>query len=168
MGQSTSSPLQDCLTKAVGGSNVAFQSNVFYQTTDVKRYNLDINVNPLAITYPSTNQQVASVISCASANKAKVQARSGGHSYGNFALGGGDTSTVVVDLNKFQQFNMDQQSWIATVGAGTLLADVTDKMQQYGRAMAHGTCPQVGIGGHATIGKSPYAYRAMNHANVIV
>jgi FAD/FMN-containing dehydrogenase len=140
------------LTTAVGGSNVAFPGPL-YGMTDVKRYNLDIDVKPLAITYPTTNDEVASVVTCARNNEAKVQARSGGHSYGNFALGGGDTSTVVVDLGKFQQFDIDQSSWVATVGAGTLLADVTDKMQKYGRAMAHGTCPQVGIGGHATIGE---------------
>jgi len=134
------------------GSNVAFPGP-FWQLTDVKRYNLDIDSNPAAITYPSTNAQVASVVTCARTNNAKVQARSGGHSYANFALGGADGgSTVVVDLKNFQQFSIDQQSWIATIGAGTLLGDVTKRLEQHGRAMAHGTCPQVGIGGHATIG----------------
>jgi hypothetical protein len=48
---------------------------------------------------------------------------------------------------------MDEKTWRATVGAGTLLGDVTKRMHDAGgRAMAHGTCPQVGIGGHATIG----------------
>lgn len=48
---------------------------------------------------------------------------------------------------------MDRTTWRATVGAGTLLGDVTKRMHDAGgRAMAHGTCPQVGIGGHATIG----------------
>jgi FAD/FMN-containing dehydrogenase len=154
MGQTSSAPsaaLRSCLTQAVN-SNVAFP-NPLWQLSDVKRYNLDIDSNPAAITYPSSNEQVAKVITCARDNKAKVQARSGGHSYGNFALGGADGgNTVVVDLGKFQQFSIDNQSWIATIGAGTLLGDVTDKLQEHGRAMAHGTCPQVGIGGHATIG----------------
>jgi len=157
MGQSTSTPaaaaLQNCLKTAVGSQNVAFPS-AFWQLSDVKRYNLDIDSNPAAITYPKSNEQVASVVTCARNNKAKVQARSGGHSYGNFALGGGieGVNTVVVDLKNFRQFAMDEESWVATIGAGTLLGDVTDKLQQHGRAMAHGTCPQVGIGGHATIG----------------
>lgn len=48
---------------------------------------------------------------------------------------------------------MDTTSWQATVGAGTLLGDLTKKMHKNGnRAMAHGTCPQVGLSGHATIG----------------
>ncbi|KIW00659.1 uncharacterized protein PV09_07846 [Verruconis gallopava] len=152
MGQSPSTPLANCLTQAVGSGNVAFPGP-FWEITDVKPYNLDITPSPAAITYPSTNEEVASIITCARSNNAKVQARSGGHSYGNFGLGGGGTTdTVVVDLKNFQQFDVDQESWIATVGAGTLLGDLTDEMQKYGRAMAHGTCPQVGIGGHATIG----------------
>lgn len=81
-----------------------------------------------------------------------MQARSGGHSYANYSLGGID-GAVVVDLKHFQQFSMDQTTWRATVGAGTLLGYLTVRMYQADRrAMAHGTCPQVGIGGHATIG----------------
>jgi FAD/FMN-containing dehydrogenase len=53
----------------------------------------------------------------------------------------------------FQQFSMDNSTWQATIGSGTLLADVTSRLHGAGgRAIAHGTCPQVGIGGHATIG----------------
>ena len=59
----------------------------------------------------------------------------------------------MVDLKNFQQFSIDKNTWQATIGGGTLLRDVTKKLHENGnRAMAHGTCPQVGIGGHATIG----------------
>jgi len=48
---------------------------------------------------------------------------------------------------------MNHDTWRATVGAGTLLGDLTKRMYVAGnRAMAHRVCPQVGIGGHATIG----------------
>jgi FAD/FMN-containing dehydrogenase len=48
---------------------------------------------------------------------------------------------------------MDKSTWQATIGGGTLLGDVTKRLHENGnRAMAHGTCPQVGIGGHAAIG----------------
>lgn len=67
--------------------------------------------------------------------------------------GNGDGNTIVVDLKHFQQFSMNKETWVATLGAGHLLGDVTKKLLANGqRAMAHGTCPQVGIGGHATIG----------------
>lgn len=71
-----------------------------------------------------------------------------------FQLGlGGQNGAVVVDLVNFKQFSMDTTTWQATIGAGTLLGEVTDQLHNHGgRAIAHGTCPQVGIGGHATIG----------------
>lgn len=48
---------------------------------------------------------------------------------------------------------MDDTTHVATIGAGTLLSDVTPRLYNAGgRAMAHGTCPQVGSGGHFTIG----------------
>lgn len=48
---------------------------------------------------------------------------------------------------------MDSTNWEATIGAGTLLGDVTQRLHDAGgRAMSHGTCPQVGSGGHFTIG----------------
>lgn len=66
---------------------------------------------------------------------------------------GGEDGAVVVDMVNFQQFSMDNSTWQATIGSGTLLADVTSRLHDAGgRAIAHGTCPQVGIGGHATIG----------------
>lgn len=47
---------------------------------------------------------------------------------------------------------MDTNTWQAKFGGGHKLSDVTDKLHENGkRAIAHGTCPGVGIGGHATI-----------------
>ena len=56
-------------------------------------------------------------------------------------------------MKNFQHFDMDKSTWIATIGAGTLLDDVTKRLNNAGgRAIAHGICPQVGAGGHLTIG----------------
>ena len=47
----------------------------------------------------------------------------------------------MVDLKHFQDFEMDRRTWRATIGAGTLLGDLTKRMHVAGnRAMAHGTC----------------------------
>lgn len=52
----------------------------------------------------------------------------------------------------FKDFSMDKKTWQATIGAGTRLGEVTTKLHDAGgRAIAHGVCPGVGIGGHATI-----------------
>jgi FAD/FMN-containing dehydrogenase len=121
MGQKPSSPLGQCLTDAIGSAKVALPDKPLYQLIDVRPYNLDIAVSPLAVTYPGSNEDVAAVIKCATTNSAKVQARSGGHSYGNYGLGGGNNNTVVIDLENFDQFSMDTNTWIATLGAGYLL-----------------------------------------------
>jgi FAD/FMN-containing dehydrogenase len=47
---------------------------------------------------------------------------------------------------------MDTTTWRATIGAGTLLGELDKRLHSHNRAMAHGTCPKVGIGGYATIG----------------
>ncbi|KAF2189833.1 Glucooligosaccharide oxidase [Zopfia rhizophila CBS 207.26] len=154
MGNTSSTAVQKCLTSAVGGNTAlwAYKGTPLYQLNHVKPYNLDIPVTPAVVTYPQTVDHVAAIVKCAADNNLKVQPRSGGHSYGNYGLGGADDA-IVVDLKNFQQFSIDKSSWQATIGAGHLLGDVTKKLHENGgRAMSHGTCPQVGIGGHATIG----------------
>lgn len=48
---------------------------------------------------------------------------------------------------------MDSKTHVASIGGGMRLGDVTKKLLDAGnRAIAHGTCPDVGIGGHATMG----------------
>lgn len=73
---------------AVGNdkSLVAAPTKLFYQSRDVRRYNLAIPLTPAAVTYPKTAQQVAEIIKCATDQGLKVQARSGGHSYGNYGM----------------------------------------------------------------------------------
>ncbi|OCL13266.1 Glucooligosaccharide oxidase [Glonium stellatum] len=154
MGNTSSTAVGTCLSNAVSGNNalLAFPNKPLYQLTDVKPYNLDIPVTPAAVTYPQTADHVAAIIKCATKSNLKVQPRCGGHSYGNYGIGG-VSGAIVIDLKNMQQFSMDTTTWTATIGGGTLLADVTKRLHDAGgRAMAHGTCPQVGLGGHATIG----------------
>ena len=65
---------------------------------------------------------------------------------------GGTDGALSIDMVNFQEFSMDNSTWQATIGAGTLLDDITTQLHDAGgRAIAHGTCPGVGLGGHATI-----------------
>ncbi|GAB1319837.1 Berberine bridge enzyme [Madurella fahalii] len=153
MGNSPSA-LQQCI-ETVGNGRVGFAgfpSNPLYQVAWVKPYNLDIPVSPAAVVRPQTAEDISGVIKCAAANNVKVQTKSGGHSYGNYGLGGVD-GAVAIDMVNFQHFSIDDSTWQATIGAGTRLGEVSEKLHKAGgRAMAHGVCPGVGIGGHATIG----------------
>lgn len=65
---------------------------------------------------------------------------------------GGEDGALVIDLMNMKDFSMDTNTWQATIGGGTKLSDLTKKLHDNGkRAISHGTCPGVGIGGHATI-----------------
>jgi len=128
----------------------AFPNKHLYQQEDVKRYNLDVKTTPAAVTYPKTTTQVSALVKVAVEHGLKVQPKSGGHSFANFSCPDGG---ILIDLKHFKQYSIDTATWRAIVGAGVALGDLTKLMyDSHHRAMAHGVCPQVGIGGHATIG----------------
>jgi FAD/FMN-containing dehydrogenase len=80
----TQSALQQCI-ETVGNGRMgfaAFPNPLTYQSTWVQPYNLDIPVAPAAVVRPQTAKDISGVIKCAAANDVKVQAKSGGHSYG--------------------------------------------------------------------------------------
>lgn len=145
--------LNSCLSNICTGSSdcVAFNDvldTISYQLDWVERYNLAIDVTPDAVIRPNCTEAVAAAVRCAADNGYKVQARSGGHSYANFGLGDG---ALTIDLVNLQQYSMNETTWYATIGAGMKLGDIDSNLTQTGRAFAHGVCPGVGIGGHATI-----------------
>ena len=128
----------------------AFPSTLLYQEEYVKPYNLDFKTKPAAVTFPKTTAQVAAIVKAAAKSGLSVQPKSGGHSYANFSSPDGG---VLIDLKYFTHYSIDTKTWRATVGARVKLGDLTKLMfDSHSRAMAHGVCPQVGIGGHATIG----------------
>jgi hypothetical protein len=66
---------------------------------------------------------------------------------------------MMIDLEQFQTVSVDA-SGIATVGAGLRLGNMASAIyNQAQRALPHGTCPGVGIGGHATHGGYGYSSR---------
>ena len=78
------SALQQCLEGIGNGRTgfAGFPGSPGYQTSWVQPYNLDIQVVPAAVVRPQTAEDVSGIVKCAAANNLKVQAKSGGHSYG--------------------------------------------------------------------------------------
>lgn len=125
-----------------------------------KPYNLRLPYTPAVIVLPTTVQHVSDAVICASQNGIKVQAKSGGHSYASYAFTGRDGG-LVVDLERFQQISLDSNG-IAKVGGGVRLGNLALGIYNQNnarRALSHGTCPGVGIGGHATHGGYGYSSR---------
>lgn len=67
---------------------------------------------------------------------------------------------MVIDLQQFQNITVDKEG-IAMVGGGVRLGNLALGLyNQSQRAVPHGTCPGVGIGGHMTHGGYGYDSRA--------
>ncbi|KAI1266944.1 Glucooligosaccharide oxidase [Xylariaceae sp. FL1019] len=121
-------------------------------------YNSRVPVEPEIIILPKTTEEVSQAVVCASNHGLRVQARSGGHSYASHSNGGAD-GAVVVDLRHLQEV-MVAYNGIASVGGGVRLGTLALACQKAGTALAHGTCPAVGIGGHFTHGGFGLSSRA--------
>lgn len=132
------------------GINFVTPSNPFWNLYS-KTYNSRVPVIPDIVTVPATIEQVSQAVRCAASHGLKVQARSGGHSYASHSNGGVDGSAVV-DLRELQSIRISEPG-IVVVGGGVRLGNLAIAIFNMGNlALAHGTCPAVGIGGHFTHG----------------
>lgn len=151
----SSVPLADCL----GKKNVPIRlisSPDFPQRA--KPYNLRFSYTPAVIVLPTTTRHVSDAVTCARENNVKVQAKSGGHSYAAYSLGG-RSGSMVIDLENFQEISVDA-NFVAKVGGGVRLGNLALGIyNKTRRALPHGTCPGVGLGGHATHGGFGYSSR---------
>ncbi|KZT57880.1 Glucooligosaccharide oxidase [Calocera cornea HHB12733] len=123
-----------------------------------RAYNRRLKIAPAAIVYPATPAEVSAAVLCAANCGTPVVARSGGHSYAGYSLGGQDGS-LVVDLSGLNGAVFEKEGEIMHVQTGNRLGDVASALKSVGRALPHGTCPPVGLGGHAAFGGFGFASR---------
>ena len=120
---------------------------------------------------------ITQAVACASDVRVAVTARSGGHSYGAYSLGGAVSSSsrhpssshhgdaepnpdrpipgepsLVIDMRPFRSITYDPATEFVTVGPGALLGEVNELLEKNGRTVPSGSCPTVGIGGQALAG----------------
>ncbi len=157
------SELQSCLSNT-GASDLSYSSSSDYSSLS-SSYNPIFNYKPLVIAVPSSAQQVSGIVECVSAQngQVKLSPRSGGHSYEAYSLGGQDGS-LVLDLRQLNSTTIDKDAKTATVGAGVRLGDLaTNIWNAGGFALPHGTCPMVGVAGHALGGGFGFTTRAWGY-----
>ncbi|CAE6400780.1 unnamed protein product [Rhizoctonia solani] len=140
----------DCLSNGSPSGAVVTSSSSNYGSARAA-FNRRLSFKPAAIVFPSSPQDVQKYVKCASSAGVAVVARSGGHSYAAYGVGGQDGS-LVVDLSKLKSFSIDG-SGVAKIQTGHRLGEIAQKLWDNGqRALPHGTCPYVGSGGHAAFG----------------
>ncbi|KAJ3787046.1 glucooligosaccharide oxidase [Lentinula aff. detonsa] len=142
---------------AMEGIMALFRDDAEY-TAASQPYNLRYIVEPLAIAYPTTAEQISSVVVAGVIQKLHVVARSGGHSYIANGLGGTNGS-LVVDLSQMKNITVDAVTGNAIIGPGNRLGDVALALNNAGRGLPHGRCTYVGIGGHSGFGGWGFASR---------
>ncbi|KAG8952898.1 hypothetical protein FRC04_003349 [Tulasnella sp. 424] len=121
-------------------------------TTAALAFNRRLSYKPAAIVYPMSKTDVSAVVKCAADSGVPVVARSGGHSYAAYGLGGKD-GALVVDLSSMKSLSLDSSTHLLASQTGNRLGDVAQYLWDNGkRALPHGTCPYVGTGGHTSYG----------------
>jgi len=106
-----------CLESAFGNDTNLYSlpEDPLFLQGDVTPYNLDYLNIPAAIISPKTQQQVSQAVKCAHTAGVAVQARSGGHSYANYGLGGFNGS-LVMNMKNMGAFSYNETDQTVTFG----------------------------------------------------
>ena len=151
-------PRLRALAKAMRGPLITPSASA-YATARLEFDGLYDAVHPLAIAQPLDAADVSAVVRWARSTGVHIVARSGGHSYGGYST----TTGVVVDLSRLAGVHISAGQ--AVVGPGARLGNIYNALAQHGLAIPAGTCPTVGIGGHALGGGFGLASRAWGLAS---
>ena len=117
-------------------SNYLTASQLFDTIYDTQR--------PLAVVQPATVADVAAAVKFVAAHTATFAPRSGGHSY--VGASGGDQG-IQLDVRKLNKVTYNSTNRTVVVGAGARLYNVHAALEPFGRTLATGTCPTVGVSG---------------------
>jgi FAD/FMN-containing dehydrogenase len=120
--------------------------------TETTPFNSRLPYTPAAVVIPTNVTHVQSAVSCAAQAGVKVSAKGGGHSYASFGLGG-ENGHLIISFSEMYKVTLDKSTNISEVQAGARLGHVFETLYNAGgRAISHGTCPGVGVAGHALHG----------------
>jgi FAD/FMN-containing dehydrogenase len=148
------------LKQAIRGAVIKPGSPGFAAAAHVYNARFD-NVLPSIVARPVDTADVAAAVRWAVAKNVPLRARSGGHSYAGYST---FSKGVVLDLRNVSGVTVDTAARTATIGAGAQLIDVYTTLASHGMTIPAGSCPSVGVGGHALGGGMGLAGRAFGLA----
>lgn len=160
------SPALDSCLSAAGLSPISSSSPDY--SSIVIPFNLRLQRFPAAVVFPTSIEAVSEAVKCGKRLGVAVVARGGGHSYVSWLASegspraltlslqasyglGATNGALMIDLGSLKSIVVDSDG-TAHVQGGALLGDTALALNSRGRAMSHGVCPWVGIGGHAAFG----------------
>jgi FAD/FMN-containing dehydrogenase len=155
---SATDPRLRALDRAVRGP-VVTPASARYASARLAFDALYDSIHPLAVVQPLDEADVRAVVRWARTTGVHIAVRSGGHSYGGYST----TTGVVVDLAHLASARVS--SGRAVVGPAARLGNIYSTLGSHGLAIPAGTCPSVGIGGHALGGGFGLASRAWGLAS---
>ncbi|HEY1592622.1 MAG TPA: FAD-binding oxidoreductase, partial [Solirubrobacteraceae bacterium] len=117
----------------------------FRQAAHVYNERFD-GVLPSLIARPLNAADVRTAVNWGVSHHVPLRARSGGHSYAGYSTQSGG---MVLDLRNMRSVDVDTRHRTVTVGAGAQLIDVYAALAAHGLTIPAGSCPSVGIAGHA-------------------
>ena len=136
----------DALSAAIGGQLLLPDNGQFATAKQVFNSNYNGSM-PAAIVTPTSAADVQKAMVFAASHNLKVAPRSGGHSYIGASTANG---ALVFDLRQLPGgIDYDAASGRVTATPATSLWDLHQSLAAAGRGIPTGTCPTVGVAGHA-------------------
>jgi FAD/FMN-containing dehydrogenase len=148
------------LSQAIRGPVISRGQPGFSTAAHVYNERFD-GVLPQAVARPISGADVQAAVNWCVAHDVPMRARSGGHSYAGYST---IANGVVLDLRQLTAIAVDTRAGTATIGAGAALVDVYTQLAQRGVTIPAGSCPSVGVAGHALGGGMGLAGRHLGLA----
>ncbi|GAA1128417.1 FAD-binding oxidoreductase [Nocardioides aquiterrae] len=111
-------------------------------------WNFAVDQRPAAVALPRTAAEVATVVSLAAECGLRVAPQSTGHNAGPLAAQGLE-DVVIVRTSEMSSAIADPSRGIVRVEGGTIWEPAVDAAAAHGRAVLHGSSPDVGIAGYS-------------------
>lgn len=121
-------------------------------------WNVAVDQRPAAVATPTTTAEVAAVVRSAAAAGLQVAPQGTGH---NAAPLGDLSGTVLLRTDRMTGARVDPETGRATVGAGALWLHAVEAAATAGRAVLHGSSPDVGVVGYSIGGGMGWYARSL-------
>ena len=148
------------LSGQVRGRVITPKSGGYHRAAEIYNEIYD-GSKPVAIVEAKTEADVQAAVKWAGDADVSIVPRAGGHSYAGYSTGNG---VLVVDVAGLNSISVDRGAGVADIGAGSQLVNVYAKLAKHGATTPAGSCPSVGIGGHAQVGGTGLAARKLGLA----